>query len=263
MRDDRAQGKRDAAGAHCQTQSPARMCLLADLGEQQCSQRCGLCARHGGAVSVARFRGVAGERMEDVHQDQFLMLLLVMQSQGHHRVGGGKHVHARGLNQFFHSRIDERAIGANLFAGRPADHAPLRARMPRADSFVIGIEQKAEAIVVNAIAGKMRRQQERLEEPGRVRTMPLRRAGIGHRLQHLVFGRDGGRQRVGLGAHRAITRQQRVAAEAGFAGRSIVETSIHRRGAPTCFGATAQAKTSLNQIGSSNGQANAICLEKV
>jgi hypothetical protein len=57
----------------------------------------------------------------------------------------------------------------------------------RAGGDVIRIEQIGEPLVEDAVSGKMREQEKLLEEPRRMRAMPLGRAGIGHRLHHLVF----------------------------------------------------------------------------
>jgi hypothetical protein len=78
-----------------------------------------------------------------------------------------------------------------------------RPRRTGAGRHVIRIEQIAEACVEDAVAGKMRQQQELLEEPGRVRPVPFGGAGVGHRLHDLILGAERRRARLGLGAHRA------------------------------------------------------------
>ena len=91
----------------------------------------------------------------------------------------------------------------------PRDHAASRARLTRADALVIGIEQEIELRIERAVAGKIRFENHRLEEPGRMREMPFRRACIGHRLHG----------RIGVG-------QRRAEAGACFADRLIERAEI-------------------------------------
>src|SRR5947207_518503 len=62
--------------------------------------------------------------------------------------------------------------------------------MASTNRFVIGIEQEVEVGMERLVIAERRiRQNERLEEPGRVREMPLRRTGVGHRLDlHVLRG---------------------------------------------------------------------------
>jgi hypothetical protein len=59
--------------------------------------------------------------------------------------------------------------------------------MTRPDRFVVGIEDEAERLIEYAIVPGVWNQNERLEEPRRVRAMPLGRAGIRHGLDRLVL----------------------------------------------------------------------------
>ena len=63
----------------------------------------------------------------------------------------------------------------------------MRARLAWAGSDIVGVEEISEAFVEHAIACETRRQQELLQEPGRMRAMPFRRTGIGHRLHDLIL----------------------------------------------------------------------------
>jgi hypothetical protein len=82
--------------------------------------------------------------------------------------------------------------------------------MTRAERLVVGVEEVVEAFVEGAIAAQVRLQQHGLEEPRGVREMPLGRAGIGHRLDALVFGRERRGAGQALGAHVAEGVAQRV-----------------------------------------------------
>ena len=76
----------------------------------------------------------------------------------------------------------------------------LRARLPRADALIIGVEAIFEALVEHAIAGEEALQQEGLEEPGGMREMPFGRARVVHGLHDLILVAQGrgklGRQRA-------------------------------------------------------------------
>ena len=54
----------------------------------------------------------------------------------------------------------------------------------------------------------MRPEHEGLEEPARVREMPLDRARVGHRLDRAILGRQRCGERFGRGADRAIARRE-------------------------------------------------------
>jgi len=91
------------------------------------------------------------------------------------------------VHRAFDRFIDVCPIGPHLRHIGPREHATLRARMPRASRHVVGVEQIRELRIEDLIARQMRHQQKLFKKPGRVGAMPLRRAGIGHRLNNLVF----------------------------------------------------------------------------
>ena len=133
--------------------------------------------------------GILRERMQNVSQHQFLVLLLVMQPDLDDRNDLLQRRRIRALQQPRHRGIDVGTIGRDLLDGRARDQAALRTGVPRAGRHIIGVEQEAEPRVEFAIVGVVRLQQERLEEPGGVGAMPFDRARIGHRLHVLVFRR--------------------------------------------------------------------------
>ena len=71
-----------------------------------------------------------------------------------------------------------------------------RTRLTSADTLVVGVEQEIELRIERAVAGEIRFEDHRLEEPGRMREMPFCRARVGHRLHG----------RVGVGQGRAEPR---------------------------------------------------------
>ena len=63
-------------------------------------------------------------------------------------------------------------------------------RMPRADRLVVGVEEIFVGRIEHAVVRARAAQHEGLEEPRRVRQVPLGRTGVGHRLDRLVLGRQ-------------------------------------------------------------------------
>ena len=131
--------------------------------------------------------------------------------------------------QFRHRGIDMRAVAADVVGGRAGDHAAGEARLPGADCLVIGVEQEAECLVEGAVARQMRGEHELLEEPGGVRAVPFGRAGIGHRLDALVFRREACGEAFGVVAHGA------EGCEPGPRGQAAGHV-VHRAARP-CFAA--------------------------
>ena len=142
------------------------------------------------------------EGVQNVGEDQFLMLLLVVQAdlQDAQHLGEVRLVGT--CQQTLHRLVDMVPIGGHLGAVRPGQKAAQRARMTGTGRHVVGIEQVAEGGVEDVIAGKLRHQQKLLEEPSRVRPVPLGGTGIGHRLHDLILGAERRRAPFGLGAHR-------------------------------------------------------------
>jgi hypothetical protein len=86
--------------------------------------------------------------MLDVGEQQFLMLLLVLQPQRDQRASSACRSARRPTGrrqQTGHARIDIAAVGAHFRHGRPRQQATLGTRVLFADAVVIGIEQHAEA----------------------------------------------------------------------------------------------------------------------
>ena len=124
---------------------------------------------------------VLGERVFDVHQQQLLMLLFVMQPQGDERL------YEVCIDEQRHGVVDVPPIGGDFGDARAREHAALMSRVPVADGVVVAVEQVSVRRIVGFVAGQVRLQDERLEEPRRVRSMPFGRARVGHRLDRLVL----------------------------------------------------------------------------
>ena len=106
------------------------------------------------------------------------------------------------FDQRTHRGIDVSAIVGNFAGIGPGDKPALRARLPRPRRDVIGIEQIGKALIERFVIRRKRTQQKLLEKPGRVRPMPFGRAGVRHRLDDLILGRQQRRAPLGLAAHR-------------------------------------------------------------
>ena len=130
----------------------------------------------------------AGEHVLDIHQDQLLMLLLVLQAKFDQ---GGRRGRKASLQQAQHRFIDMAAIGPHLIERRAAEEAALRARMALADAHIITVELNRIGRIESAIAGLVLREEKRLEEPARMRQMPFGRAGVRHRLDLAILRRQG------------------------------------------------------------------------
>ena len=147
-------------------------------------------ARRCPAGVIDRIGRVLREGMQDIGEQQFLVLLLVMQADLKNREHALRISRRHLLDQPLDRGIDIGAIARHVFAVRPRDQAALRAGVARTGGDVIGVEQERKAFVENLVGWIVRHQQELLEEPGDVRAMPFRRRGIGHRLHDLVLGRQ-------------------------------------------------------------------------
>src|SRR5262245_63283685 len=88
-------------------------------------------------------------------------------------------------------RIDMSAVVAHLVQGGTGQQSTLWPRMLRTDGLIIGVEEDAKLRVKRTVTGYRGIEHEGFEEPAGVRQMPLRRAGIIHRLRLAVFGREG------------------------------------------------------------------------
>ena len=127
-----------------------------------------------------RFERIAAEAVQEVHQQQLLVLLLVLQTEFHQSCGNLIQCGHQGLT-------DPLAPGQHLGDRGPAQEAPLRPGVPFADSLVIAVEEVAPAAVRAGVALPLA-QQELLKKPGGVGQMPLRWTGVRHPLQAEVLG---------------------------------------------------------------------------
>ena len=144
------------------------------------------------------------ERVQDVGEHQFLMLLLVIEADLDQGRDGFEGVLARCAEEGHHGGVDMAAIGGDLLGAGPGHQAALGTRVPRTGADIIGIEQEGVVRVESFVARTMLGQQELFEEPGGMGTVPFGRACVRHRLDLLVLGGQGRGPALGLVAHAAI-----------------------------------------------------------
>src|SRR5580658_6541122 len=110
--------------------------------------------------------------MQNVRQEQFLVLLLVVTAQLHELRDCPGGVPPQ---KFLDTRIDMLTIGKDCLERRSSQQAAAWPGMACADRLIIRVEQKIELIVKNPVPGQMRHEDEALEEPRSVPEMPFRR----------------------------------------------------------------------------------------
>ena len=151
-------------------------------------------------LHIGGLEDVAGQRVLDVHQDQLLVLLLVMAAQLDDRRRLRDHV-GRPAQEGQHPIVDGSAIGTH-FRGTWSGHLPtIGSRMACPDLLVVRVEQVRVARMERLVLRIERAEHERLEEPRHVRPVPLRRAGVRHRLHGLVLRGQGRRERLRSSPH--------------------------------------------------------------
>src|SRR4051812_16973735 len=96
-------------------------------------------------------------------------------------------VEAVGVETLLHGLFDVPPVTRDLGNSGSSDQAALRPRLSPSDGFVIGVEEEAVTRVEDGIV-RVAAEDELLEEPAGVASMPLGRARVRHRLRRLVFG---------------------------------------------------------------------------
>ncbi len=141
--------------------------------------------------AVGRVERIVRQEMQQVRQQQFLVLHLVVTAEFDQRERRRPALHQAGDGV-----ADRGAIARHLGDRRPADQAAAGALVARADLHIVGIEQEAEALVGRRVVRRMGLQHEFLEEPGRMRQMPLDRTRVLHGLGDHVLDREAFGQRL-------------------------------------------------------------------
>ena len=174
------------------------------------------CSREGPRRIVGGWNRVLRERVQDVRQHQFLMLLLVVEADLDQRRDRLQCVVAGLLKEFHHCGVDMPAVGGDFLNAGAGQMAALVAGVPRSGADIVGIEQEGVVGVKRLVSPTVLAEQELLEEPGGMGAVPFRRAGVRHRLDQLVFRRQGRGAALGLVADRQIGFHQILGEAAGI-----------------------------------------------
>jgi hypothetical protein len=142
--------------------------------------------------------------MFDVHHDQLLVLLFVVEAELHERAEG---LGQAAVEEVGHGLVGALAVGGHLGHPWPSDVAAPRAAVAGAQRLVVGVEQIGVGGVEDLVTRGERPQDERFEEPGGVAAVPLGRGDVGHRLHGLVLRGERAGELFGEGPHVAIARR--------------------------------------------------------
>ena len=99
----------------------------------------------------------------------------------------GEHLRVSVFQQPCQCFIDLLSPGQDLSDGWAAEHAALGPWMAISDGFVIGVELIVPDRITARIVLQVFLQQKSIEEPGGVRQVPFRGAGVGHALKHKIL----------------------------------------------------------------------------
>src|SRR5262249_29737542 len=105
---------------------------------------------------------------------------------------------------------DIAAVFVHVGKRRSRQHPAARALDARSECLVVAVEQRAEGWLERELA-----EDQLLKEPRRMREVPLRRAGIGHRLDELILDRERGTQLERACAHLSVPCGELIAVEHG------------------------------------------------
>ena len=167
-----------------------------------------LACRHvgrNGAVPIRGAQRIEREQVLDVHEEQLLVLLLVLQPDLQDRGGRVRRVQGASSQEFLHVSVHVAAVVENLLQARSGEEAARRPGVLLSHGLVVGIEQDTKLRMRVPVAGQLVFQQEGLEEPAGVRQVPLGGAGELHGLERAVLRRQGSAQRFGGLADGAVT----------------------------------------------------------
>jgi hypothetical protein len=143
--------------------------------------------------AIGRRARMQGEQRQDIHEQQLLMLLLMVQAQLQQRGRLGEDRGSGIGEEASQGVIDPRAPVQHRLHGGPGDQAAIGPRLPLAHRLIIAVEQEARPLRrFRCETG--RPQDEFVEEPGGVGQVPFAGAGVGHGLGLQVLGRQRRRQ---------------------------------------------------------------------
>ena len=174
--------------------------------------------------TIGGTQGVVGEVELDVGDEQFLMLLLVVQTDGQPLRDHRPVLPGAIADESLHGLVDVSTVGVDLRHGGSREQPALRARpIAGLGLLVVGIEQMVEALVEHAVTGQKGLEQKGLVEPGHMRQVPFRRAGLDPGLQPVVLHHQRLAQALGERSNAAIIIDQAGPETASCLIRRLVE----------------------------------------
>jgi hypothetical protein len=114
------------------------------------------------------------------------MLLLVVKAELDNGRGRSCRLPGSSREERLHGLVDRPPVRVHLGHRGPREVTALGARVLGPDRLVVRVEQHPVVRVSGLVPGQVGCQDKRLEEPGHVRQMPLRRTDVGHRLDNVV-----------------------------------------------------------------------------
>src|SRR5579859_3683487 len=125
--------------------------------------RCAVGRRRRGGGLIRGMERIAPESVLDIGDEQFLVLLLMVQAKRHQLLHLGSH--GAGLKQLKHVLIDMGAIFADLFQRRARESVAQRLFRLLSHGVVIGVKKIAKLRMERLVSGQVRRKNECLKKP--------------------------------------------------------------------------------------------------
>ena len=130
---------------------------------------------------------VHAEHVLDVREQQLLVLLLVVEPQ----LDQCPHVVGQiAVQEPFHGLVHRFPVAPDLRHGRARQVASPCPAVALSGLHVVRVEEERVGRVVELVPRQVGHEEKRLEEPRRVREMPLGGTHVGHRLHDLIFRRE-------------------------------------------------------------------------
>jgi hypothetical protein len=154
---------------------------------------------------IAGVERVGEESVLDVGGDEFLVLLLVFEAEDDALDGVAFYCF---LQEAGHAGVDVPAIGEDGFerGAREGCAEFLFGHVP--EGVVVAVEEPAEVGMEGLIAGEELAENKGFEEPAGVGEVPFDGAGLGRRLDHHVFRREGSTEMLCGLTHGLIAREE-------------------------------------------------------
>ena len=148
--------------------------------------------------------------MFDVGEDQFLVLLFVLQTQLYRfcQFSPSGAIQGAALQQGVHALIHGVAPFHDLMQARARQEPALGSRVALAHGVVIAVEEHAKGRVIGLEARLKTLEHEGFKKPGDMGQMPLDRAGIRHGLHLAVLAGQWCRERLSRRPNARKARQQ-------------------------------------------------------